>query len=179
MSKLLDLANRDNEKATDEERAMGALTKHALRHILYPAFFQRHNDLPNLEWKKVRFEKGFRSQVPKRKGVYAFALDINIPNIPPTSHILYIGLAGNIDSNNTLFKRSYDYERTARKNDRPRIGEMLRQWEGHLSYYYAVIDDDTPTGPIEKTLLDILIPPYNRGDYSAEMSSLLKGANLI
>ncbi len=179
MGKLLDLANRENENLSDKEIAMGALCKHSLNHIMYPAFFARQNDLPTLVWKKLKFEEGFRKHVPKKKGVYAFALDIGLPNLPPTSYILYVGLAGNTNSNNTLFRRSYDYIRTEKINDRPRIGEMLRQWKGHLSYYYATVEDDTSTGPIEETLLDILIPPYNRGDFSAEMKTLLKGVNLI
>jgi hypothetical protein len=86
---------------------------------------------------------------------------------------------GDVTTQNNLWARYYDYIRTQRKNDRPRICEMLRQWDGHLSYYYATVDDGISTGDVEEVLLDILIPPYNRGDFSAELKSLLKGANIL
>lgn len=176
---LLDLAMPDINNLSPEEKLRAQVLAHQLQHFLYPPFFMRHLDLPDLTWAKVRFRPESRNELPKSKGVYAFAVELGIGCVPPVTHILYVGKAGDINSNNTIYDRYYDYIRTKKINDRPRICQMLRQWDGHLSYYYAVVDDDVSTGEIEKILLDILIPPYNRGDYSAEIKSLLKGANIL
>lgn len=179
MRKLLDLADGSLNSLTKDQMLMAQLTKHLCQHVMYPPFFERANDLPPLVWQKVDFNLSSRAMVPKEKGVYAFALEINHTSMVPVTHILYIGKAGDTDSSNTLWKRYYDYIRTEKVADRVRIAEMLRQWRGKLSYYYAVVGDEFSTGVIEESLLDILIPPYNRGDYSVELSSLLKGANII
>ncbi|NOH18502.1 hypothetical protein [Vibrio cyclitrophicus] len=179
MGKLLDLAKPDLSVMTDEEKLMSALSLHNTRHILYPPFLKRADDLPNLQWNKVPFCKASRARVPREKGVYAFVLEFSHNFLPNSSHVLYIGKGGDITSKNNLWKRYYDYMRTEKKNDRPRIHEMLCQWKGHLTYYYATVDQGVSTGTVEETLLDVLIPPYNRGDFSAELTDLLKGANIL
>lgn len=179
MSKLLDLANPSLKAMTDEEKLMAALTKHNANHILYPPFLKRKKDLPNLTWKKLPFCEASRKSVPREKGVYAFAVEFGGGVLPQSTHVLYIGKGGDVKTKNNLWARYYDYIRTQKKNDRPRIHEMLRQWEGHLSYYYATVNNNVSTGDVEEVLLDILIPPYNRGDFSAELKNLLKGANIL
>ena len=179
MGKLLDLANPSLTAMTPEEKLIAALSKHNANHILYPPFLKRTKDLPKLKWNKVPFCKESRKKIPREKGVYAFAVEFVDDLLPTSSHILYIGKGGDIQSQNNLWKRYYDYLRTERINDRPRICEMLRQWKGHLTYYYATVAPDVSTGDVEETLLDILIPPYNRGDFSAELTNLLKGANIL
>ncbi|EGR2240180.1 hypothetical protein ACLIOB_002153 [Vibrio cholerae] len=179
MGKLLDLADRSLENKTKEELLMADIKLHGNNFILYPPFFNRADDLPDLEWEKVSFTPENRNKLPKLKGVYAFAIEISKGGLPPSTLILYVGKAGDLNSGNSLWKRYYDYIRTEKKNDRPRIGEMLRRWKGHLSYYYATVDENISTGMVEETLLDVLIPPYNRGDFSPELNSLLKGANIL
>lgn len=176
---LLDLAYRNTSTMSQEQQLSAALSSHRCQHILYPPFVERKKDLPDLVWNRVPFSPESRSQIPKEKGVYAFAVEFSDSKLPPSTHILYIGKAGDLNSNNTLWSRYYDYIKTLRKNDRPRIHQMLNQWKGFLTYFYATVDPNIATADIEETLLDIFIPPYNRGDFSAELSSLLKGANLI
>ena len=179
MGNLLDLANASLTAMTAEERLIAALAKHNANHILFPPFLKRTKDLPVLKWNKVPFCKASRASIPREKGVYAFAVEFEDSLLPTNSHILYIGKGGDIKSQNNLWKRYYDYIRTEKVNDRPRIGEMLRQWKGHLTYYYATVAPGVSTGDVEETLLDILVPPYNRGDFSSELSNLLKGANIL
>jgi hypothetical protein len=176
---LLDLADRSLSTMSKKEQLSAALSNHRCQHILYPPFVERKNDLPNLIWNRVPFSLASRKQIPKERGVYAFAVEFSDMKLPPSTHILYIGKAGDLNSNNDLWTRYYDYIKTERRNDRPRIHQMLNQWKGFLTYFYATVDQNTGTADIEETLLDIFIPPYNRGDFSAELSSLLKGANLI
>ncbi|MEE8059540.1 MAG: hypothetical protein V3T17_17155, partial [Pseudomonadales bacterium] len=149
---------------SEEQKLMAQLSLHHCSHVLYPPFFDRADDLPDLSWQKLDFKPESRVQVPRQKGVYAFALELAGSSLLPVTHILYVGKAGDVNSNNTLWRRYYDYIRTERVGDRVRIAQMLRQWKGCLSYYYAVVDEGTSTGDVEETLLDILIPPFNRGD---------------
>lgn len=176
---LLDLAKPSLDNMSDEQKLMASLRLHSLQHILYPPFFSRASDLPTLNWHKIKFLPENRTLLPDEKGVYAFALEFDMNGLPPIIHILYVGKAGDISSNNTIYKRYYDYIRTQRINDRASIHQMLNLWKDNLSYYYATVDEDVSTGDIEKTLLDIFIPPYNRGDYSVQLRSLLRGANIL
>ncbi|EBP0009264.1 hypothetical protein HX37_00005 [Salmonella enterica] len=179
MSDPLDLARPHLANMSEEEKLKADVLRHKTKHVLYPPFFQLINELPDLEWRKVKFTADSRRHIPKEKGVYAFAIDLGTSKLPGTSYILYVGKAGDINSDNTLFNRFYDYIRTQRRNNRPRIHDMLTLWKDHLSYYYAVVADGQSTGELEEKLLNILIPPYNKGDFSAEMSSLLRGVNII
>lgn len=179
MGTLLDLATASLTAMTPEQRLQAALSKYLCEHIMYPPFLERKNTLPDLNWKSVPFCAASRASIPKFRGVYAFAVALNDRKLPNNSHILYVGKAGDVASDNTLWRRYYDYMVTERKNDRPRIHEMLQQWQGHLVYHYAIIDESLGTAEIERTLLDILVPPYNRGDFSPELASLLKGANIL
>ncbi|PQJ47543.1 hypothetical protein BTN99_06310 [Vibrio campbellii] len=52
MGKLLDLANRSLENKSKEELLMADIKLHSNPFILYPPFFERADDLPDLEWKK-------------------------------------------------------------------------------------------------------------------------------
>ena len=179
MDKLLDLATPALDSLTLEEQLSAQLALHRESYILYPPFMQRVNDLPKLQWNSIDFDMKHRSQLPKEKGVYAFAIELNDSRLPKSSHIAYVGKAGDINSENTIWKRFYDYIRNRNIGDRPRISEMLRRWEGHLRYYYAVVPSGISTGDVEEYLIDILMPPYNRGDFSPELQSLLKGANIL
>ncbi len=179
MTQLLDLASPALDRQSPQEQLQAAITLHCNSFIFYPPFFDRAADLPTLDWKRLDFKPESRNSLPREKGVYAFAIEISKGNLPPATMILYVGKAGDTNSGNSLWKRYYDYIRTERLSDRPRIGEMLNRWKGHLSYYYATVGDGFSTGDVEQTLLDILIPPYNRGDFSPELTSLLKGANIL
>jgi hypothetical protein len=179
MTTLLDLARPALAQQTPEEQLKAALALYHERFVLYPPFLGKLKDLPDLHWTKIEFSPQNRALLPRKQGVYAFAVEFSDIKIPFASHILYIGKAGDINSQNTLWRRYQDYVRTEKMHDRPRIYEMLERWKGHLKYYFAEVDNHLSTAEIEQCLLDIFIPPFNRGDFSPEMKSLLKGANII
>lgn len=181
MDEILDLARPSLDAMSESEKLQAALKLHCNQHVLYPPFFQLSKKLPDLKWEKSYFngELSDRKNIPKKSGVYAFSIEVKGDFLPATSYILYVGRAGDERSANTLFKRYYDYIQTFRRNDRPRVHEMLKFWCGNLAYYYAPIEDKTIIAETEKTLINILLPPVNRGDYSAELSKLLKGVHII
>lgn len=181
MKDLFDLVRPNLDAMSESERLQAALKLHCNQHVLYPPFFKLSEKLPNLKWEKSYFtgELSDREFIPKKSGVYAFSIEVQGDFLPTTSYVLYIGRAGDEKSENTLYKRYYDYIRTFRVNDRPRVYEMLKFWQGNLAYYYAPIDDNNIIAETEKTLINILIPPVNRGDYSVDLSKLLKGVHII
>ncbi len=179
MAKLVDLAIPSIKAKSKEKLVEADLTLHADTYIMYPPFFEKANDLPNLEWKKLIFPDDAKQNVPDVRGVYAFAIDVHSPLVPPTSYITYVGLGGKIGNESTLKKRFSTYIRNLKTPDRVRIAGMLERWKTNLTYYYAVVGENDDTEEIEETLLSILIPPYNRGDFSAELKNLLRGANIV
>ncbi len=176
---VYDLAKKQVQSADPRHQIMGQLKQHSFSAVMYPPFFEKANDLPALNWKKCKFEPQNRATLPKKQGVYAFAIEIGLQNLPPNCYILYVGKAGDLTSNNTIWHRYYDYVRCQKNYDRPRIGEMLNMWKDHLVYFHAEVAPTISTGDIEKMLTTIFIPPYNRADFTGEIADLLKGANIL
>lgn len=176
---VIDLAKKQVKSADPRLLMMGQLHQHCFSAVMYPPFFDKALDLPNLVWKKCKFEAINRSSLPKKQGVYAFAIEVSYPNLPPNCYILYVGKAGDLNSNNTIWHRYYDYLRCQKTFDRPRIGEMLNMWKEHIVYFHAEVDSGISTGDVEKMLTTIFVPPYNRADFTGEVADLLKGANIL
>jgi hypothetical protein len=176
---VYDLAKKQVQTADDDLLIMGQLSQHAFSSIMYPPFFEKANDLPKLVWKKCKFEMKNRDTLPKKQGVYVFAIEIDHPCLPQNCYILYVGKAGDLKSNNTIWHRYHDYIRYQKRNIRPRIREMLNMWKDHLVYFHAEVDPSTSTGDVEKMLTTIFLPPYNTADFTGEVADLLKGAGLL
>lgn len=176
---VYDLAKKQVKAEDHDKLIMGQLALHEFSAVLYPPFFEKMNDLPKLEWKKCKFTKDNRITLPKKKGVYAFAIEIEHAFLPQNCYILYVGKAGDLDSGNTIWHRYYDYIRCQEKNIRPRIREMLNKWKDQMVYFHAEVDPTISTGDVEKMLTTIFIPPYNRADFTGEVADLLKGAGLL
>lgn len=176
---VIDLAKKHAQSADPRMQVIAQLTLHNFSAVMYPPFFDKAQDLPVLVWKKCKFEPQNRTALPRKQGVYAFAIEVGYPNLPGNSYILYVGKAGDLKSKNTIWHRYYDYIRTQKTYDRIRIGEMLNMWKDHLVYFHAEVDPKKSTGEIEKMLTTIFVPPYNRADFSGEIADLLKGANIL
>lgn len=176
---VYDLAKKKVKAEDTDKLIMAQLAMHEVKPVLYPPFFEKMNDLPKLEWKKCKFTKVNRKTMPKKKGVYAFAIEIEHKFLPANCYILYVGKAGDINSKNTIWNRYYDYIRCQEKNIRPRIREMLTMWKDHLVYFHAEVDTNISTHDVEKMLTTIFVPPYNRADFTGEVADLLKGAGLL
>lgn len=179
MNSLMDLADGSLNQQSKEEGLKAALKLHSLQYSLYPPFFSRAEDLPNLKWEKLKFGNDSRSKVPKEQGVYAFVLEVLHSNLMNNAYVLYIGKAGDLNSQNTLHKRYGDYLGNLRRMDRVRISDMLNRYKDNLTYYYAKVPEGISTGYIEKVLLEVFIPPFNTNDFSPELKLLMKGADLL
>ncbi len=112
-----------------------------------------------LNWLSVPFTAENRRCVPRDKfGVYAFMLEPDFSGPPRSAYLLYIGKTGSSRG----FRRRYgDYLYDQRSEDRVVISRMLQRWNGHIKFYYAIVEDVNLVDEIELALLDACIPPYN------------------
>jgi hypothetical protein len=131
---------------------------------------------PVLNWKKVKFDKANRSNVPKDPGIYAFLVELDHPSLPPHGYLMYVGKTGADQSNNTLHGRFGDYLREMNAvKARPAVQYMLVKWNGDLSFYYAVIAKNRITS-IEDKLIAATRPPVNRNYVDARLSPVMQAA---
>ncbi|MBT7300342.1 MAG: hypothetical protein HN849_12550, partial [Victivallales bacterium] len=85
---------------------------------------------------------------------------------PPLSAILYVGETGE-SSDATLKSRLQSYRNKKAQRDRARLWSMLEQWGDNLDFYYATVSVGVSTKACENALLDALLPPANKKDFSA------------
>jgi hypothetical protein len=139
--------------------------------LLWKTQWGNYPDPIPLNWKCVRFEKDNRSQIPSRKGIYAFFVEPRIANFPSHGYLMYIGQTGQ-DSNHNLRKRFGDYLGKSEGKKRPSIKYMLTKWKGYLYFYYAEIDpDQINLEQLERTLLDTFTPPFVKKGFSGKIKS--------
>lgn len=121
------------------------------------------SDNYQLTWQAIPFTKQHVNTLPEEKGLYAFAICANHPDLPPTSYIVYLGIAG-IGEERTLRKRCKDYLRLPQS--RAKIEGMIERWGPVLQLYYAQFknNDIATLRNIEECLLSMLTPPFNTND---------------
>lgn len=128
------------------------------------------NPIP-LNWKCVKFEKGNRSQIPCRKGIYAFFVEPRIANFPSHGYLMYIGQTGQ-NSKHNLRKRFGNYLSKSESKKRRSIKYMLNKWKGYLYFYYVEIDpNQINLKQLERTLLDTFTPPFVKKGFSAKIKA--------
>lgn len=147
--------------------------------LLCPALFKRNNDLPNLNWVKVKYDDHDGHDFPDQQGVYMFMVSVESQNLPQNSYVMYVGKAGDTNSANTISKRFRDYVNFSGYRERPQIRKLIKHFSEHLFYYYSVIPNGNSTSVVEQTLADIFVPPCCRTDFSGEVRSLLRGVRII
>jgi hypothetical protein len=178
MSSIYDTLDADINNQSEDDKRLAYISKYQRNFVLCPTFMNTTNELPELNWESIKFNSD-NITLPSQQGVYAFSINIISNNLPTNSYILYVGKAGDINSQNTIRKRYRDYTRELRTKTRPKIHRMLNLWKDHLTYHYAEVENGISTGEIETKLTTIFIPPYNTNDFSAEIRDLLKGASIL
>lgn len=167
------------DKEDDELKLLGYLSKFQRTFLLCPKFLSDVDTLPDLEWKTVNYDPEL-FDLPDEQGVYAFSITANnSKNLPINSYILYVGKAGDLDSDNTLKKRYRNYVTDSGLKDRHRVRAMVKLFGDHLKYHYSKIPESISTGDVEKKLTKIFIPPFNVADFNADVKELLKGVGIL
>lgn len=147
--------------------------------LLCPTLFKRSEDLPQLNWVKVKYTEHAAHTFPNQQGVYMFMVGFESTKLPNNSYVMYVGKAGDTNSNNTICKRFKDYVNPSGFRDRPRVKKLIQHFSEHLYYYYATLPTGQSTADVESTLADIFAPPCCQRDFSANVRSLLRGVRII
>ncbi|WP_147362207.1 hypothetical protein [Enterobacter cloacae] len=153
--------------------------KNTFPFLLCPTLFFRSADLPALTWVKVKYTEHALHTFPRQQGVYMFMVSFEDSNLPSNSYVMYVGKAGDTNSNNTIHTRFRDYLNPSGYRDRPRVRPLIKHFSEHLYYYYATIPAGQSTSEVESTLADVFAPPCCQRDFSARVRSLLKGVRIL
>ena len=124
-----------------------------------------------LTWNSVPYSSS--QHPPSVRGVYAFVLDARshaLSPIPPASFVLYVGETGD-NGSATLKKRLTNYRNKRAQRARVRVYRMLEQWGDSLHFYFAPVNSGVSTKECEIALLDALLPPMNKADFTARVSN--------
>jgi len=131
--------------------------------------------MDNLEWNQTKFQTNNSEQIPQSKGIYCFVIKHDNPCFPSHGYITYIGKTGD-GNERTLRDRYKDYIREKRRPKRVHIYELLNQWEEDLYFQYWEAGDDIDLGEVETNLLDCIIPPLNRKDFTGDFGKIVREA---
>lgn len=175
-----DLDEAADELDENEQReAYLGFFKNSFPFLLCPALFKRSDDLPDLDWVRVKYSEHGQHVFPDQQGVYMFMVSFESQNLPLNSYVMYVGKAGGLDSSNTISKRFRDYVNNSGYRDRPKVKKLIKYFSEHLVCFYSVIPDDKSTSEVEQALADIFVPPCCQKDFSGEVRSLLRGVRII
>lgn len=180
MDSILDDIDEQAAQLDDDEsrEAYVAMLASAFPFVLLPPLFNRKNDLPDLNWQKVKYTEHTQHEFPEQQGVYMFAISVENENLPPNSYIMYAGKAGDVASNNTIARRFKDYVNKSGYYNRSRVKKLIKHYSDYLYYYYAEVPNGNSTSDIEQILADTLTPPCCKRDFSATVRTLLRGSGI-
>ena len=147
---------------------------HIRKFFLFPEFWQdpkKSFNIPKPGWQSVKFEKNNKLSVPKEKGVYAFVVKPEYPSLFETRYLFYIG-----KTSRTLRERftEYFYERDGGGKYRYFVREMLRQYDGHIHFYFLKITNKNKVDNCENLLLNTFVPFVNTDIPEAKLNPDLK-----
>jgi len=159
----------------DLVRRIDTLRNYKKSFILSPAQWKSFK-VKGLEWESVQFGDNEKSNVPDERGVYCFMIEHRDSSFPSHGYMAYVGLVGH-NNNRTLRLRYADYLRDQKRAKRVHIYELLNKWKGSIYFHYAPVKDKRRSlKKIETALLDAIVPPYNKKDFSASFGSVAREA---
>lgn len=134
--------------------------------------WRRFKTRHTLVWQKIRFGEAHLGSVPKERGIYAFTVELSPTKLPGHGYILYVGITGD-NSEANLYKRYAQYLRHLKNQDgRPAVYYMLKNWSDDLFFNFVPVPNATvDLAKIEKSIINAVIPPVNKRDLEATISS--------
>jgi hypothetical protein len=139
--------------------------------VLHPEYWKSYKSISLLSWKNVRFDAASRATVPKKPGLYAFAVQPPHSDFPTSSWLFYIGEVGATGSGvRTLWRRYKEYLNELDKNVRKKVGVILCRYNGHVRFYFCELDPgQIDLKEVETSLISALWPEANINDFAAHM----------
>ena len=151
--------------------------KYAFRGVIWPASWREFKPTAKLNWKFVKFSDASKKKVPKKRGIYAFVINIESPNFPGHGYIAYVGITGFVRNSKRNFRdRFTEYIRAKKIGEkRPKVDELLQNWGDDLMFWYAPVPDQRiGLKKLERSINDVIVPPMVENDFSAEIKRKVK-----
>ncbi len=147
-----------------------AIKLHREEVVLWPKLWSRRNISLGLEWNVLPFSRATRSRVPRTKGLYAFAVQASVTDLPPHSWLFYIGEVGAGSSEDrTLWKRYGEYLGELDRVTRPKMSMLLERYKGYVQFYYCEIDpEEIDLKALESELITAAWPYANIKDFDVQ-----------
>ncbi len=113
---------------------------------------------------RLKFDENIRTNLDpnlkNKKGIYMFVVEPNhkFP-VPEIKHLVYIG---RVMSDNTFFKRFYEYVNTIGETNAKRNRQLMTNcWPNKTFVYFFKLTNDADIKQIEQELNDKIIPVLN------------------
>ncbi len=155
-------------------KLVAEVKEHTEQVRLTPTYWKNYTTGHGLKWTLVPFDKPSRSKVPKKPGLYAFAVHPPHSDFPPSVWLFYVGEVGATGSPaRTLWVRYAEYLAELENTVRKKVGTFLFRYRGYTSFYYCVLDPATvDIKSVESELISALWPDANITDFDAAVSSI-------
>ena len=146
---------------------------HKRTFILSPTQWNQFKLATPLIWQQQPLSDIHTGLIPENRGVYAHSISSRNPNMPPNDYVTYVGLVG--DKKQTglkgadrhLRQRFKEYLKETDSFGRPLVWNILNRYKGFMWFHYAEVTDPVVSlHQIETALLDALLPPCNKEDFS-------------
>lgn len=163
----------------DFESNLSQLKRFQQNVILMPQQWRSFVPPEPLAWDKVKFTPENKANVPEQRGIYAFVVQFEDPDVlpialPPHGYVMYGGVTGDKALDRTLVDRYREYVREQRRPKRFSIWSMLNKWRNDIYFHFAAVGPNFDLGAVETALNDAIIPPYVTTDFSAEVRQLVR-----
>lgn len=159
--------------AAQHEAAVADIKRHMEDFVLHPPSWGAYKSTKPLTWKYVDFGKSTRAQIPKKPGLYAFAVQPPHGDFPPSSWLFYVGEVGATGSDaRTLWKRYAEYLKELEESVRAKVGTFIYRYRGYVRFYYCELDPADDLKAMETMLISALWPDGNINDFSADVARI-------
>lgn len=153
--------------AADHGAAVDEVKKYTEEVVLNPSLWRGYSSKTALTWKHVDFDRPSRARVPKKPGLYAFAVQPPYVDFPPSSWLFYVGEVGATASQSrTLWQRYKEYLGELETSVRKKVGSVIYRYNGYVRFYYCELDPMVSNiKNIESELITALWPFANINDF--------------
>lgn len=167
-------ARRKKWSAAEHEAAVADIKRHMEDFVLHPSSWKSYRSTTALKWESVQFGPATRAQVPKKPGLYAFAVQPPHSDFPPSSWLFYVGEVGATGSvRRTLWQRYKEYLTELEESVRAKVGTFIYRYRGYVRFYYCALDPATSDlKAMEMALISALWPDGNINDFDADVARI-------
>ncbi|THD34462.1 MAG: hypothetical protein E7773_14835 [Sphingomonas sp.] len=167
-------SKRKKVSAAEHEAAVADIKRHMEDYVLHPPSWRNYRSALPLKWQHVDFNRTSRALVPKKPGLYAFAVQPPHADFPPSSWLFYVGEVGATGSEKrTLWQRYKEYLNELEESIRAKVGTFIYRYRGYVRFYYCELDPAAnDLKAMEMMLISALWPDGNINDFDADVARI-------